>query len=58
MSRAALIESLRSKAAEDAEAVWREAKAGAEKYRLEMAQALERGALAEPAGFDGGRAPD
>jgi len=42
MSRAALIESLQRQAAEDAEAVWREAKADAEKYRHEMAQVLEQ----------------
>lgn len=42
MSRAALIESLQRQAAEDAEAVWREAKADAEKYRHELAQALEQ----------------
>ena len=42
MSRAALIESLQRQAAEDAEAVWREAKADVEKYRHELAQALEQ----------------
>jgi vacuolar-type H+-ATPase subunit E/Vma4 len=42
MSREALIDSLRAKAAEDAEAIWRDARADAEKCRREMAQSLER----------------
>lgn len=41
MSRVALIEDLRRKAAEDSEALWRDAKAEAEKYRLEAAREIE-----------------
>jgi vacuolar-type H+-ATPase subunit E/Vma4 len=42
MGRAALIESLRSKASEDAAALWSDARARAEAYRRELAQALEQ----------------
>ncbi len=42
MSRSALVESLRTKAAEDVEAVWRDARAAADRYRLELAGELER----------------
>jgi vacuolar-type H+-ATPase subunit E/Vma4 len=41
VSRAALIDDLRRKAAEDAEAVWRDAKAAAEKVRLEAARQID-----------------
>jgi vacuolar-type H+-ATPase subunit E/Vma4 len=41
VSRAALIEDLRRKAAEDSEALWRDAKAEAEKCRLEAAREIE-----------------
>jgi vacuolar-type H+-ATPase subunit E/Vma4 len=41
VSRAALIDDLRRKAAEDAEAVWRDAKAEAEKARLDAARQIE-----------------
>lgn len=41
MSRAALIEDLRRKAAEDAEAVWREARAEAERCRLDADRQVE-----------------
>jgi vacuolar-type H+-ATPase subunit E/Vma4 len=42
MGRAALIESLRSKAAEDVEGLWSDARARAEAYRHELAHALEQ----------------
>ena len=42
MGRAALIESLRSRATEDVEALWSDARARAEAYRLELARALEQ----------------
>jgi vacuolar-type H+-ATPase subunit E/Vma4 len=42
MGRAALIESLRSKAGEDVEALWRDARASAESYRSELAGVLEK----------------
>jgi len=42
MGRKALLESLRSKAGEDAAGLWRDARAGAEARRLELAQALEQ----------------
>jgi vacuolar-type H+-ATPase subunit E/Vma4 len=41
MGREALLESLRTKALGDREAVWRDARAAAEKYRGELAQAAE-----------------
>lgn len=41
MGREALLESLRTKAVEDREAVWRDARAAADKYRGELAQAAE-----------------
>jgi vacuolar-type H+-ATPase subunit E/Vma4 len=41
VSRAALIEDLRQKAAEDAEAVWRDAKSDAEKAKLDAARQIE-----------------
>jgi len=42
MGREALIESLRNRATEDVEALWRDVRAQAEAYRLELAHALER----------------
>lgn len=42
MGRAALVESLRGKATEDVAALWSDARAQAEAYRLELAQALEQ----------------
>ena len=42
MSRVALLESLRRQAAEDGEAIWRDARDSAEKYRLEMEKVLEQ----------------
>jgi vacuolar-type H+-ATPase subunit E/Vma4 len=47
MSRAALIESLRSRATEDAAALWSDARAQAEAFRLELAHALEQQRLQE-----------
>jgi V/A-type H+-transporting ATPase subunit E len=47
MGRAALIESLRSKATEDVAALWSDARARAEAYRLELAQAREQQRLRE-----------
>jgi len=41
MGREALLESLRTTAVEDREAVWRDARAAADKYRGELAQAAE-----------------
>jgi len=41
VSRAALLDDLRRKAAEDAEAVWRDAKAQAEKARFDAAREIE-----------------
>jgi vacuolar-type H+-ATPase subunit E/Vma4 len=42
MGRVALIESLRSRATEDVAVLWSDARARAEAYRLELAQALEQ----------------
>lgn len=42
MGRAELIESLRSRATEDVAALWSDARARAEAYRLELAQALDQ----------------
>jgi len=47
MGRKALIESLRSRAAEDVEALWRDVRAQAEAYRLELAHTLEQQRLQE-----------
>lgn len=47
MGRAALIESLRSRATEDVAALWSEAKAQAEAYRVELAQVLEQQRMRE-----------
>jgi len=47
MGRAELIESLRSRATEDVEALWRDARERAEAYRLELAQALEQQRMRE-----------
>lgn len=47
MGRAALIESLRSKATEDAAALWSDARARAEAYRRELGQALEQQRMRE-----------
>jgi V/A-type H+/Na+-transporting ATPase subunit E len=49
MGRAALIESLRSKVTEDAAALWSDARARAEAYRVELAQALEQQRMREAA---------
>lgn len=42
MGREALIKSLRSRAAEDVDALWRDVRARADGHRLELAQALEQ----------------
>jgi V/A-type H+-transporting ATPase subunit E len=47
MGRAALIESLHSRATEDVEALWSDVRAQAEAYRLELARALEQQRLRE-----------
>lgn len=47
MGRAALIESLRSRAAEDVAALWSDVRARAEAYRVELAHALEQQRLRE-----------
>jgi V/A-type H+-transporting ATPase subunit E len=47
MGRAALIESLRSRATEDVEALWSDARARVEEYRHELAHALEQQRLRE-----------
>jgi len=47
MGREALIESLRGRATEDVEALWRDVRAQAEAYRLELAHTLEQQRLRE-----------
>lgn len=47
MGREALIESLRSRATEDVAALWRDVRAQAEEYRVELAHTLEQQRLRE-----------
>ena len=47
MGRAALVESLRSRATEDVASLWSDVRAQAEAYRLELAHALEQQHLRE-----------
>jgi hypothetical protein len=47
MGREALVESLRSRATEDVASLWSDARAQAEAYRLELAQALEQQRMRE-----------